>query len=519
MQRESRPTLVLIATAVASGMGVVDTTAVNTALPVIQAQMGADAADAFWIMEGYLLFQCALMLVGGVIGDRFGRRRTFLGGVFAFALTSLACALSTGTLELVIARAFQGVAAAVLFPTSLSLLNASYPPEERQEATGRWVAIMAVLVVMGPPAGGAAVQFLDWTWIFLINLPLSVLAFVLAWIGVGEGNDANPVEGGLDWTGAVMTTLTLGGLTYGLLEAPHAGWSVDVIAAFAVAVLGFLAFLRIEATARNPMVPLELFRLRLFSGVNLLTLLFYGAFQGGIFFIPFMLIQVQGYVPLDSALSILPISIGISIMSRQSGRMVKKYGNRNLLRVGCVLAAAGFVLISQYEMLGDYWRIMFPGLCILSIGVGISITPITTLAINAAGPERSGMASGLNYAVSRIGMLLAVAGLGFALALVFKGEFQIALAGLALPEAALGELTAQSMRLAETPIPDMLDAGQASAVRGVIYGSYMTGFEAAMLTSAVLLLICAAIAAWMEKPKQRFYDPEAVSELNRPDGL
>lgn len=250
------------------------------------------------------------------------------------------------------------------------------------------------------------------------------------------------------------------------------------------------------------MVPLGLFKLRLFSGVSLLTLLFYGAFQGGIFFLPFMLIQVEGYNPLDSALCILPISIGISIMSQQSGAMVKKYGNRNLLRVGCVLAAVGFAMISQYEAGADYWTALFPGVAIISIGVGMSIAPVTTLAVNAAGEERSGMASGLNYTLSRVGMLLAVAGLGFVLAVVFQGQFDDALLALTLPEAAMAELSAHSARLAETPVPDGLTAAQSDSIRQVIDAAYMKGYERAMQVSAVLLLICAGIAAWMEKPQQ-----------------
>lgn len=248
MPKQTRPSLVMLATVLASGMGVVDTTAVNTALPVIQAQLEADAADAFWIMEGYLLFQCALMLVGGVLGDRFGRRRVFLGGVLAFALTSLACALSADAIQLVVARAFQGVAAAILFPTSLSLLNASFPREERQAATGRWVALMGALVVLGPPTGGVAVQYLTWNWIFYINLPLSLMAFVFAWIGVAKDVDRKTAQERLDWGGAVLVTLALGGLTYGLLEGSHAGWRLDVLGAFVLAGLSFLLFLKVEAS-------------------------------------------------------------------------------------------------------------------------------------------------------------------------------------------------------------------------------------------------------------------------------
>lgn len=501
MTVKTRPGFVMLATVLASGMGVVDTTAVNTALPVMQAKLGADAADSFWIMEGYLLFQCALMLLGGVVGDRFGRRRVFLGGVLAFALASLACAISADAFQLIVARAFQGVAAAVLFPTSLSLLNASFPPDERHAATGRWVALMSVLVVFGPPTGGVAVQYLTWHWIFFVNIPLCLIAFVLALTGVAADKEREDRQGRLDWGGALMTTLTLGGLTYGLLEGSHSGWQADVVASFVVAVLSFLLFLRIETKVDNPMVPLGLFRMRLFSGVSLLTLLFYGAFQGGLFFLPFMLIQVEGMHPLNSALRILPISIGISIMSRESGAMVKKYGNRNLLRVGCVLAAIGFAVISQYEVASSYWSILFPGLVLISIGVGMSITPITTLAINAVGEELSGMASGLNYALCRVGMLLAVAGLGLVLAVVFREQFEAALAVLMLPEAALMEMAVHSAKLAETPVPDGLTAVEQDLARQAIDGAYMYGYERAMQACAVLLLICAGIAAWMEKPQ------------------
>jgi EmrB/QacA subfamily drug resistance transporter len=302
---------VLISTSIASSMVFIDTTAVNTVLPAIQRSLDTALTDAQWVVEIYMLFLASLLLLGGALGDRFGRRRVFRLGIILFAFASLACGLSQTPLQLIAARAFQGIAAALLTPASLALLNASFPPDRRAAAVGAWSAVTALAVPLGPVLGGALADWLSWHWIFFINLPLSIAA-LYALRNVERPRFDPQIASSFDLAGAVVITLALGGLVYGLLELSRRGLSDDfVLAGFVVSAIGLPLFIFIESRAENPLMPLSLFRIRTFTGINLATFLLYGGLHGSSFFIPFKFISTHGYSAAQAGAALLPLPLAI----------------------------------------------------------------------------------------------------------------------------------------------------------------------------------------------------------------
>jgi MFS family permease len=295
LTRTSNEARVLAATAIASAMAFVDMTAVNTALPLMQQALGASVTDAQWIMEIYILFLSALLLTGGALGDRFGRLRLFRLGVVSFVLASLACGLSQTASQVIVARALQGAAAALMTPSSLALLNASFPPERRGQAIGAWAAITSLVVPLGPVLGGALTQWFSWHWIFLINLPLGVAVLMIG-RNLERPRWDPPEAAAFDLWGAAAITLSLGAFVYAALEIPRLGaLHPAIILGLAISLMSIVAFVTIESTARHPMLPLGLLRQRRFTGISLATFFLFGGFQTTTFYFPFVLVQAHGY--------------------------------------------------------------------------------------------------------------------------------------------------------------------------------------------------------------------------------
>lgn len=316
--RDVRP-WVLAATIIGSSMVFIDSTVVNVALPVLQAELNATAAEVQWIVESYSLFLAALILVGGSLGDRFGRRRIFAYGIIMFALASVWCGLSPNVNQLILARGFQGLGGALLTPGSLAIISASFSGEQRGRAIGTWSGFTGITSALGPVLGGWLVEQASWRWIFFINVPLAVLVLGILFWRVPESRDEE-VTNRLDWWGALLATISLGAIVYGLIEASNLGLSHSVVlTALAVGAVTLLAFIFVEANSRAPMMPLSLFRSRTFSGANLLTLLLYAALSGALFFFPFNLIQVQGYSATAAGAAFLPLILIMFLLSRWSG--------------------------------------------------------------------------------------------------------------------------------------------------------------------------------------------------------
>jgi EmrB/QacA subfamily drug resistance transporter len=405
---------VLAGTVLGSSLAFIDSSAVTLTLPVMQRQLGGDIAAAQWIMNAYALMLGALVLAGGAAADRYGRKRVFIAGVVVFTVASLACGLAPSLGALIAARAVQGAGAALLTPASLALLGATFDDKGRGQAVGIWAGASGLTSAVGPVLGGWLTEAVSWRAVFLINLPVAAVAVLLIAAGARESRGGR--SGPVDWPGALVITASLALITWSLTAAPKAGLGDPAVAvAFATGVAGLGGFIWIERRARSPMTPLELFRSRVFSGLNGYTLLLYAAFGGALFLLPFLLLRVHHQPPAQAGAALLPLSIGLAALSPLSGRLAAHFGARTLLVAGPALAAAGFAALAWRANVADYWTGAFPGLALLSIGMGLAVAPLTDAVLGAVNEEFEGAASGINNAVARVAGLLAVALVGFVL--------------------------------------------------------------------------------------------------------
>ena len=487
----------LVSAVLGSSMAFMDGTVVNVALPAIQRSMNASGADAQWLIEAYALFLAALLLVGGALGDRFGRKRVFLVGVVVFTAMSAACAAAQGTGQLIAARALQGIGAALLVPGSLALLGANFPEDRRGRAIGTWSAFSGITAAIGPVVGGFLVDHFSWRWAFLLNVPIGI-ALLLACMAKVPESRGEAADGPVDLAGAVTATLGLAGIVFALIEAPTRGWgSAPVAIAGVVGLAGLAAFVACEARMRHPMLPLHLFRDRDFAGANLLTLLLYAALGGSLYFVPLNLIQVQGYPATAAGAALLPFVAIMFTLSRWAGSLVDRMGAKIPLVVGPTIAAGGFALLAWPGVGGSYWTTFFPAMCVLGLGMTITISPLTTTVMNALGEKLAGTASGVNNAVSRAAGLLAIAALGALLAQVFEPRLHDALARAQLPAGVADAVYAQRAKLGAIAPPAGAASAVAARVHDAVGQAFVAGFRAAMLTSAGLALASALSAWWL----------------------
>jgi EmrB/QacA subfamily drug resistance transporter len=490
----SRP-WILAATIIGSSMVFIDATVVNVAVPAMQAQFGRSAAEVQWIVEAYALMLSALLLVGGSLGDRHGRKRMFALGIAGFAVASLWCALSTSFVEVVIARACQGAAAALLVPGSLAIITASFPESERGKAIGTWSGFSGITTALGPVLGGWLIENASWRAAFFVNLPLAALVLWLARTHVPESRHDGQ-QGQLDWTGAALVTMGLGLAVYALLESSSRGLADPIVlGSLAIAVLAVLAFWRVEHRVVAPMLPLQLFRSRDFTGANLLTLLLYAALGGGIYFLPLNLIQLQHYSATAAGAALLPFILIMFALSRWAGGSIERFGARAPLTIGPAIAAAGFALLAWPSIGGSYFVTFFPGIALLGLGMAIAVAPLTTTVMNAVPPERAGVASGINNAVSRVAGLLAVALLGVVLLHVFDRSFAPALDALSLPRETHDAIVKEQHKLTAATLPVSLSAAERHHVESAIAAAYAAGFRVVMLVCAALAL-AGGLVAW-----------------------
>ena len=485
----------LVVTILGSSMAFIDSTVVNVALPILQSEMHVGISDAQWVIESYSLLLTALVLVGGSLGDQIGRRNTFSMGVVIFSISSAACGLAANIHAVIVARAFQGVGAALLVPSSLALLSASYPESERGRAIGTWSGFSGLTGALGPVLGGWFVQKLSWRWAFFINVPLGVIVLILLWLCVHDSQQ-NRSKQHLDWAGAAVATSSLACFVFGLLELPKLGiTNVIVLSTVVGGLLGIVVFVVIEAHQRAPMMPVHLFRSKNFRGANLLTLLLYAALSGALFFVPFNLIQVQAYSPLQAGAALLPFVFIMFFLSRWAGGLVTRYGSRLPLTVGPFIAALGLLLFAVPNIGGIYWKTFFPAALVLGLGMTISVAPLTTTVMDSVSEDQSGAASGINNAVARLAGLLAIAMLGIAMQSAFDAQLNKRLTAARLPRPLQAAVQQQRSKLAAIEIPSSVESETRQQVRHMVDESFVAAFRRVLLTCAALAVISGVAAA------------------------
>ncbi len=392
-----------------SAVTAIDSTVVGIALPAIGRNFSLPVSSLQWVVTAYLVTLAGLLLVGGALGDRYGRRRVFVIGVVWFAASSLVCALAPVAGVLIAGRALQGVGGALLTPGSLAILQASFTKDDRARAIGAWSGLGGVATAIGPFAGGFLISAVSWRLIFLINLPLAVVVVVLATRHVPETSDPS-AAGPVDVWGAALVTLGLVGLAGGLIEAPSDGWSSPTVLLLLVgAVVAFAAFVVVEGRERYPMLQLAIFRSRQFSATNAVTFVVYAALGGALFLLPVQLQQVSHYSPLEAGSSLLPLTAVMLAFSARSGALAVRLGPRLQMAVGPIVVGVGMVLLRFIGPSGNYVTEVLPGVLVLALGLVITVAPLTSTALSSAPVEHAGMASAVNNDVARAGGLIAVA--------------------------------------------------------------------------------------------------------------
>ncbi len=479
-------------------MAFIDSTVVNVALPAIQSSFHATVVDVQWVVESYGIFLGALILVGGSLGDLFGRRRIFVVGVVIFATASVVCGVASNIHQLIFARSVQGLGAALLVPGSLSIISASFDEQHRGKAIGTWSGFTAITTAAGPVLGGWLVQHASWRWAFLINVPLAAVVITISLWRIPESRST--IRAHVDWTGALVCGLGLGGLVYGLIESVSLGWIHPLVCGSLILSAACLAaFAFVEARSPAPMVPLTLFASRAFSGANLLTLFLYAAVGIFFFLFPLNLIQVQGYSATAAGAGMLPLILIMFLLSRWSGGLVARYGPRLPLVTGPLIAALGFVLFAVPAVGGSYWETFFPAVVVLGLGMAIAVAPLTTVVMNSADQDHVGAASGINNAVARIAGVLAIAVLGIVMVNAFGARLDSELAHFSLAPGILHDIQADKIKLAGLQIPASLDPGTRVGIKEAVGAAFLFGFRVIVLICAGLAVASAAVA-WLLIP-------------------
>ena len=470
----ARP-FVLVATILASAMAFIDGTLVSIAMPAIQFDFSATLVDLQWVANGYLLMLGALILIGGSLGDRVGRRRIFIIGIVIFTAASVGCAVAPTVDFLIGARVLKGIGAALLVPQSLALISASFPKETRGKAIGTWAAASAMTTALGPPLGGFLIDVLSWRAAFWINLPIAIVALWFTIRSVPESRDEGAV-GPIDWLGGALITIGIGAFTYGLVGLGESSSGLLIsLAAIGLGILLCVLFVARERVAPNPIVPLDLFRSRMFSGGNVVTVLLYGALNGTMFLVPFNLLVMRGLSAAEAGMVLLPFALIIGGMSRYMGSLSDRYGPRPFLTVGpllVTLGCAGLAFDAPNFILG----VVLPML-VIACGMGVVVSPLTTAVMNSAPDERSGAASGVNNAASRLAGVLSVAVIATLASAVYAAN---------APD------SAGSFGI----LPEVGDPSRVSAE-----AAFAASYSAGMIIAA-LLAIAAVIAARLSLPSK-----------------
>lgn len=497
---------VLFATISASSMAFIGGSSLNVALPAIQAELGASGGDLLWIINSYALFLAALLLLGGSLGDHYGRKRIYMLGILIFTGASIACGLAPDSNILIGARIVQGIGGAMMVPGSLAIVSAYFDESTRGQAIGYWSSITMLTSILGPILGGFLAENGLWRWVFFLNVPLAIVAIYALLNHVSESYDEDATAH-FDYIGAILVAFGMAGITYGAISIGEVGLEgfqrVDLMGSLLGGVLLLGLFIWWEGRSREPMMPLRLFRSSTFLGSNLLTFLLYGALGVVLYFLPLNLVQVQGYGETVAGLALLPWSIMMIGLSLVMGKVVDRYGPRLPLVIGPLITGFGLVgltFIGVSDGVGDYWLTFFPTQIVLGLGFGILVAPLTTAVMGSVPQKSAGIASGVNNAMSRASQVLALSILGGIGLVIFTGSFTTSIESLALPETETEQLREASADLGGITIPDSLSDEQQMTVRQTIQTEFVRMFNIMLWISAVMCWLSAFIGwVYIEK--------------------
>jgi len=488
---------IMVSAILASSMAFIDSTALNVVLPALQKSLQASGTDLFWILNAYLLMLASLILIGGSLGDKLGRKKIFMTGIFIFICGSAACGLSPGVTYLIIFRIIQGIGGALMIPGSLSLISSSINPKERGKAIGTWSAFTTVVTMGGPVLGGALADAGLWRYIFFINLPIGIAALVMLWLKVKESRDEDSNQA-IDFAGATAIALSLAMLTFGFLRIPAVGfnnWQVYI--SLAAGALLLATFIVIEVKSKYPMMPLQLFANATFSGANLLTLFLYGGLSAGMLFLSLNMVQVQGYSQLQSGLTFLPFTVMMITIARFAGGLADKHGPRLLLICGPAVACAGLLILSFVKQTNGpaaYWTTFFPGIVVFGLGMSFTVAPLTAAVMGSVSDQFSGTASGVNNAMTRIANVFANAIFGALAVLFFSGALQHQLKEVKLDTKQKQEITAQAVNLGDAKVPAATTAVNKPLIEKAYHESFIAAYANIMRISALLGFLGALMA-------------------------
>jgi EmrB/QacA subfamily drug resistance transporter len=487
--------LTLVATILGSTVVFLDSTVINVALPALGEGLDTGLAGKQWVVEAYMLTLVSLLLVGGSLGDQFGRRRLFLIGLVGFGATSALCAVAPSIEMLVAARALQGVAGALLVPGSLAIVAATFEGAERGKAVGTWTAWTGIATVIGPAGGGALIGLTSWRAIFWINLPLIAVTVYLTLRAVGESRDPD-AHHGVDWAGIGLSAVGLGGPVFALIEQPTRGWSDPLVwVPLAVGVACAALFVLHEARARHPMLDLALFRIRNFAVANLTTLAAYAGLIGGLFFVGLYLQQVIGYSPLEAGLATTPISVLLFGLSPHFGRVASGTGPRLPMTLGPIVGGVGLIGMLRVGTDASYLADVLPAVLVFGLGLSATVAPLTATVLDSVAENRVGIASGVNNGISRVAGLLAIAVLGAVISAHFGNALDDDLGDRPLAPAAVEAVDDARAQPLAVPAHDELPTEEADRVRAAAAEASTSAFHLGTLLAG-LLMILGGIAAW-----------------------
>jgi EmrB/QacA subfamily drug resistance transporter len=502
-----RQLLTLVATILGSTIVFLDSTVVNVALPAIQSDLDTGLAGQQWIVEAYLLTLVSLLLVGGSLGDLYGRKRMFIIGLTGFGICSVLCAIAPTDEALVAARALQGIAGALLVPGSLAILAATFEGEARGRAVGLWTAWAGISTLIGPVGGGLLVE-LDWRLIFWVNVPLVVATVILAHRVIQESVDPEAVRG-IDFAGIGLSALGLAGPVFALIEQPTHGWSDPIVWGPLVGgIVLFACFIGWEARARAPMLPLELFRSHNFSFVNLSTLFVYAALGGAFFFITLFLQQVAGYTAFQAGAATTPPTILMFVLSGRFGALASRIGPRLVMGIGPLIGAAGLALLTRVDSDVNYVVDVLPAMVLFGFGLSMTVAPLTTTVLDSVEERHVGVASGVNNAVARVAGVLAIAALGAVVSAQFTSSLDDRIAGeTPSPQAQLAIDDAKAQPLSGGDVSKVPEAEAATLDRDITDSSE-SAFHLGMALGAALMAIGGLIALATVRNPEPGAEPE-----------